>query len=395
MSAALLSCATAAQANATPTLSQTRAALRSDPLLIGRAPAGDGRGAGIDVLLGKTGAEYELRRWARSGAPASERADAWHLLCEAALRRMSYRSALAACAEGDRLQGQAATEALRSLLTFLQTLPATRWSRPGLEMPLVRDSDGTRRLAIGPRGSTIEAIVDTGAELSLMMESVARRFHARPIGTAQVGTSTSDVSTGMAVVDRLPVGDNVVENLVVSVVPDAQLTFPDGTSIPAILGLPVLLAAERFAFLDHGTRLALGTRAPRLQAATAAPLYWDPSGFGFAARFRRAIRAVHFDSGSKRVELFPAGLTALSPAELATRIAKPRQVTGIGGNRTEKASEVPVVQMWVGKQPWRIAPMQVAETDSAGEAGRIGAPLFDRFSTAIFDTKAMLMMVRP
>ena len=377
-------------------LEAARQALRADRLLVDRTPDGAARAIALDLHLGKPGAADALRRWAESAEGTSEsRAAAWHLLCEDRFRRSEFGAALAACAEGDRIAGKATTQSLQKLLASVKDVGPPRWEKPALKVPLIRDSDGTRRVLIGAGDDATEAIVDTGAELSLMVESVAKRFNARAAGGTTLGTSTNDANVGIAVVDRLAVGDNVLRNLVVSVVPDAQLTFPDGTSIPAILGLPALLAAGKFGFLGHGSMLVMGSATPKVESPAATALYWDPSGIGFAAGFAKAIRPVHFDSGSKRNELFPAGLSAISDQERAGLRRQDRQVTGLGGTRTEQASMLPSVTMAIGTQPWRVAPLEVAEKDESGEAARIGAPLFDSFRDVIFDTQTMRMIVTP
>jgi hypothetical protein len=268
-----------------------------------------------------------------------------------------------------------------------------RWDAAAVTVPLLKDSDGTRRIVLSHPSGPIEAVIDTGAEMSVMMESVARRLGARPLGSSSLATTTRPVAGGLAMIDSLTIGTAHLLNVPVAVLPDAQLTLADGTTLPAILGLSALTSAGKAAFLSHGSILALGDAVPDVQARPV-QLYWDPSGIGFEARFAGGMRAVHFDTGSRRTYLFPTAARSLSPAEAATRRPFERKIAGLGGERTEQAFRYERVAIQVGGRSWTVAPMEMAPLDEEGEAARIGVGLMDRFETIILDFANMRMLVR-
>jgi predicted aspartyl protease len=343
--------------------------------------------------LGEPGAEAALLRWleANPSISAERRSSIWLLICEERIRRTRYAAALRACGEAEKAVSGSAGPLL-DYFAPLARVPPMRWSVSGLEVPIVKDSDGTRRVMIqGPAGD-IDAVIDTGAEITVLMDSVARQLDAKPVGQLTMGTTTAPVSGGLALVDRLWIGGAELLNVPALVLPDEQLTFPDGTSLPVVLSFAALTSAGRAAFLRNGTLLALGDAAPDMRGQPV-PIYWDPSGVGFQALFAMGRRAVFLDTGSRRNYLYPTAERSLSEAELRTRAPFEREIAGIGGQRTEQAFRFSRVTIHVDGHPWTFAPMEMAPADGEGAAAKIGAAIMDRFGTVVLDFDRMLMFV--
>lgn len=369
------------------------ASLRNDPALVQRVQGAGNSQLLIDLLTGKPDAAKQIEEWLdqHSDAAGSNRAAVLALLCEDQFRRSKYSLALESCRRADFASGRSMTASLQALLEPLKGVPPPGWTTTGATIPLFKDIDGVRRLYVGPASDRIEAVLDTGAEVSVMMESVARRLGVTTTGVADLETTTTPVVGSVGILSRLQIGDSEVLNLPVLVLPDEQLRFPDGGSIPIVLGLPVLIEAGRFAVRGHGSQLVIGTRVDLPSSNSATQLYWDPSGMGMAAEFGSAIRAVHFDSGSGRTYLYPSAMTAVSKAERATRQQAERVIAGLGGARREKSTRLDSVIMTIAGHDWSLAPIEVAEHDENGEAARIGAALFDRFENVTIDFKSMRM----
>ncbi|PWG74236.1 hypothetical protein DF186_18940, partial [Enterococcus hirae] len=82
------------------------------------------------------------------------------------------------------------------------------------------------------------------------MRSEASRagLSIREVGL-QVATSTGKVVTAdVAVADRLRVGGAEFRHVVFLVFPDELLTFPDGTRISGLIGLPMIEALGEIRF---------------------------------------------------------------------------------------------------------------------------------------------------
>lgn len=86
-------------------------------------------------------------------------------------------------------------------------------------------------------------IFDTGANLSTITESEAKRMNLRLIEqNVDIGTATQiEVQSKLAVADSFFVGDILFQNVVFIVMPDEQLTFPQiDYAIKGIIGFPVI-----------------------------------------------------------------------------------------------------------------------------------------------------------
>ena len=173
---------------------------------------------------------------------------------------------------------------------------------------------------------------------------------------------------------------------------------PDDAALRARFEQGVMMLHMRqheYAVIAFHEVLAAVPELPVPQASgPSAQLYWDPSGVGFEAGFAGGGRAVHFDSGSERTYLYPAALPSLSGPERAGRVPFERKIAGLGGERVEQASRIPAVRLTIAGHEWIVAPIEVAENDEAGEAGRVGAALLDQFETVVLDFERMRMFAR-
>ena len=236
----------------------------------------------------------------------------------------------------------------------------------------------------------VHQMIDTGAEIGVVSQSAAALLGAHSLDApVQIGTTTTPVTGGIVRIDHVVIGDGVLLGLTAVVIPDEQARIMEaGLVIP----LSALLPHGRLAYLDHGRVLTLGAAAPPL-GRSRAPLYWDESGVGFAARFAGGVRAVHFDSGSLRTYLFPAADSALSAAERATGQARRRTISGLGGARVEDARLFRGVTIGIAGHAWRFPEIEMAEADENGEAARIGTGLLHRFRTVVLDFNRMRLSV--
>jgi len=344
----------------------------------------------IDVVMGRRGATHRLERWLARNAHASTgaRAEALAALCAEHFRRMSYARAADQC-ERSVEAGMSSDESTLDLARALRDTPPIRWENRYARIEL-----DNGHFEIDTVDGPVEGLLDTGAEIAVAMESVARRLGARSLGVRlEVGTTTTPVFGEIVVFDRLTVDGAVILNVPALMLPDAQLTMPDGDRIEFILGLPALIAAERVAYREHGRALELGTQSPRGRE-NSTPLYWDESGLGFAADFPGGRRGVHLDTGASRSYLFPAALSVLAPEEVAAGYSIERVIMGLGGASTENTIEYPAISLSVAGHPWRLEEIEVSEEDLNGEAARIGIGLTQEFDTIFLDFGEMRMWVR-
>lgn len=365
----------------------------SDPFqrqeLLARADRDNIERLALDLAFGRRGAERRIEMWlvAHQNAPIEERVVGWLALCSDRFRRQMFAGALAACEQGDDLRPGAATSII-PLLRAARDVPPLTWSQHGVDLVLE-----DRQVTVSHGDTSVLALVDTGAEIAIVMESVARQLGGRALnGAVSMGTTTAPVAGGLVVFDRLTIGGAELRNLVALVLPDEQLELGESDTLRLVLSLPALTATGRAAFLDHGARLALGDAVPRVRGRSTL-LYWDESGIGFGVDFANGKRGVHFDTGSRRTWLFPAAMSAVSAAELAKRQPFTRTIGGLGGERVERASKLADVTLGVAGRTWVLQDIEVAEEDENGEAARIGFNLLDRFEAVVLDFRTMRMSV--
>lgn len=355
-------------------------------------PGSDGRLL-RDALFGRPGAADKLR----DRLSAAERPDpafavkAWAALCMISDRVGDFRQAVADCAASHAVDPAHGGEDTRIVMRRLAHASAP--SAQGAALTAI-DADGNISVVAG--SYTGPALVDTGATLAVMMQSVARTADVRVLGSSRnVTTSTAPVSGQVGIIPRIAIAGATVENLPVLVLPDAQLTFDGGkVRIPFLLSLAALRAFGRVAWLDHGTMFALGDRAPALSPG-AVPVFWHPLGIGLPLDGPNGRFAAHFDTGSNATFLFESGLALVSDSERAALLQSTRRVGGVGGVVREDIKRLPTATLSLAGQPFVLTNTVVAATPANGEAARIGEDMLKRYGTAVLDFRAMEFSLTP
>lgn len=149
-------------------------------------------------------------------------------------------------------------------------------------------------------------ILDTGANFSVVSESFAHQLGL----TLSTGIAHTQGATGaenplhIAILDTLTLGTATVHNVVLLVLPDANLTIQSGRkkyTIPAILGYPVFQALGIIRF-THDHHFRAGPTLPL--AGDSSPLYMEKLNVLFSARTHNQSRPFLFDSGANATSFF-------------------------------------------------------------------------------------------
>lgn len=344
----------------------------------------------LDVVFGEAGAADRLRaRLTAAPVPADDfAARAWPLVCEHDYHASRYRDAVADCTRAAALGADAHVLEIVALLA---------------DQPSVQ-AEGSARVALTP-GSHIAvrsgdynawAIADTGAQISVMMQSVATAAHVRLLGvTRSVDTTTTTVAGQIGLIPEVVIGGARLRNLPVLVLPDAQLTLANGAvRLPCILSLYGLAAFGRLAWLDHGRTLALGDAAPQgLDGAV--PMVWHPLGLGVPLDGVGGRRVAHLDSGANISYLLESGLQLIPPDERVRLGVGHRRIGGVGGVVEQDIERLPRASLALAGHPLAFADIDVAMNADTGEVARLGEDVLDRYSAAVLDFRTMRFSVRP
>lgn len=129
-------------------------------------------------------------------------------------------------------------------------------------MPAGPDKVGLTRITFSVNGRSQEAVVDTGANLSVLSAAAARRLGVTVLeGGTDVGNGVQGtVPTRVGIAARIEIAGTVMTDVPFLIIEDANLTFPQvpgGYHIPAIIGLPELRALGRVRIEQAGRFVVL------------------------------------------------------------------------------------------------------------------------------------------
>lgn len=185
----------------------------------------------------------------------------------------------------------------------LQQVPKQEIKLEKSKLPITKDAAGLFRIPVILNTTEEEVVFDTGANISVITQSLALKSGMKVIGEAfKVKAITGgEVDSRIAVAETLKVGNTILRNVVFLVFPEASLSFPEADfTIDAILGFPVINALKEI-IIVKGEELHI-TGAPS-----------QPGPQNLALDFLTPIVEVHqngrslpfsFDTGANSTSLY-------------------------------------------------------------------------------------------
>jgi len=341
------------------------------------------------AAFGEPGGDRALQDWL-TGHPdlaAPQRVQGYGQLCRDYGFLTWNRLRATACAELARLKtAQAGGDDAAMARAFADAPPVRAIG--AAKVPLAWNIFGTQSAEVTANGVTSSWFVDTGAEVTVLTQSLARRMGVRPVGAAiRVGTTTSDVTGKVGLIDRLQIGAASVENVPILILPDAQLKLGKVHQIEGILGLQVLIAFRRVAWVDGGRMLALGDLAPKARP-TAPRIFWQAEGMGVPVRTPLGVMGAFLDTGANATSWRPAGLPLIDPKTLAEARPETARLGGAGGVIEVKQRVLRAFAFDLGPRPVRVARAPLPATDKTG-AAQVGMDAVSQFGVFILDFEQM------
>lgn len=347
------------------------------------------KGIAASYVLNDEEARLRLKRYvSRSGRPFLFQAGT--TLAGAEMRLGRYADAantLRAALAADRIAGvrpddiRPAKDTLK-VAEVLRGVP--RQSGPAAtsgEIAIARDAAG---LALGElllNGQSQRAIIDTGANLSVVIRSKAESLGMRILpGSVSIASPvSSETPAQLAVADRLVIGGAEFRNVVFIVFPDEALSFAGGAyKIEAILGFPVLVELGRIQFSGEGAgermNFARPTTRPPVAPSTANLFVENLTPKIIACSVPERI-AVQFalDSGADRTSLRP-----LFGSTFPSRVQNAKVTTsnqgGAGGIVKRDKSIVPSVDFEFDGTQLNLRDLGMSEEtlNEPGDHARLG-----------------------
>lgn len=347
----------------------------------------------FDAWSGRADVVERLRARLRETPAPANAADGWSFLCNFEYHAAQYAKAIPDCEKAIALNPDGGDANTLAIVKLVADQPPPR-AYGSARVPVTRGV----HVPVKAGGYDGTAIADTGAQVSVMMQSVAKAANVKMMGASkEVGSTTATVSGQIGLIPEVRLGDAVVKNIPVLVLPDAQLTISDGkksVSLPFILSLYALADFGRIAWMDHDKWLTLGSAAPA-SFPGAVPMIWHPAGIAVPLDGPGGRRAAQFDSGADVSYLYEDAVPLVSDAERATIIKTKRKIGGVGGVVTEDVRRFPTVAFTLAGQPLVLKDADIAKEPETGEAARLGEDVLQTYSAVVFDFGAMTFSVSP
>ena len=370
-----------ARAASTPDFFAPRAGMNADTALY------------LDAWSGQKTAVERLRaRLKRAPAPA-DAYDDWSFLCDFEYHTAQYARAIADCKTAIALNARGGDANTLAIVKLVAGQPRPR-AHGSARLPVTKGV----HVPVTAGAYHGMAIADTGAQISVMMQSVAKAAQVKLLGDSRnVDSATAAVSGQIGLIPEVKLGDAIVKNIPVLVLPDAQLTITAGKEtikLPFILSLYALADFGRIAWLDHDKWLALGSAAPHA-FPRAVPMLWHPNGIAVPLQGPGGRRAAQFDSGADASYLYDNAVALLSATERASIVKAKRKIGGVGGVVEQEIRRVPKAELTLAGQPLLLKNLDIAAEPKTGEAARLGEDVLASYSAVVFDFRTMTFSISP
>lgn len=256
------------------------------------------------------------------------------------------------------------------------------------EVTMKKDMAQLNRVPISVGETTIDAVFDTGAQLTVLTQSVADAcgLKAFPETIPVDSVTGAKVQAHLAELPDLKFGASTFRHVIALVMADKDLTFGP-YKISAIVGFPVIEALGRLEFGRAG-QLRAGYRSDKPSLRNLALKGLGPVVQG---HFRNVDLTFNIDTGAMNSH-FTKNLIDRFP-DIAKGERGVLNLGGAGGAKPFKTYILPNFEMNLGGQTVRLPKADVL-TESSNEAidrfyGNLGQDVFRQFDTMVIDFRNM------
>ena len=338
-------------------------------------------------------------------ASAAHRSRAWAVLADAAFTAGDYAEAARAAQRWqDVLRERGAPQEDIDDAQRLAALAGAMSAAPRQAVETLaprtvttrRDKVGLSRADATVNGRVQDAVLDTGAGLSVVSQSTATKLGLRMLdGAATIGAAAREaVPTRIGIAERFAFAGLELRDVAFLVLDDAQLQLPvpGGYSIDAIIGFPVLREFRRLRFERGGALVP----EPGARAATTENLRVVSNALYVDAKVRDVPLALHLDSGGPR-SFLTTRFAQRHPHFVDGLPRKDERMAGAGGSTTRVSALMPKAHIDVAGARATLAELPVVVEDGADvqaqNFGLMGGDVLDQFEHWTLDFEAMTFEV--
>ncbi len=240
---------------------------------------------------------------------------------------------------------------------------------------------------------------DTGAELSVLTESEAKRLGLREHpASVQVGdVNGAQVNTRIAVADELAIGSIRIKHVAFLVLPDDQPPFNEQSpGSRGLIGIPVLLAFSRFVWRADRT-FEIGPEASHKRVPHAG-LCFDGNHPLVQLEYDNRPLDFALDTGATNTDLYPPFASAFPELIRSATKTDSYKMEGVGGAKYMEAATLESLKFSIGGFPATLKSVGVLlkpTTDASRFfAGNLGIDLLQQARQTTFDFKAMTLTLQ-
>ncbi len=238
-------------------------------------------------------------------------------------------------------------------------------------------------------------IFDTGANISTVTESSAKRMQLRRLPTSfnVHGFQGTSITTTLGIADSIQLGTMIVRNVVFMIMPDEALTFPQiDYAIKGIIGFPVINAMKEVRIYKKGNIVIPETPQP-LPAGQTANLALHGLYPLIQLGIDHDLLTFHFDTGAKVSDLFDTYFNRYKKYVLRKGKHKVVEFGSAGGSRKMDAFELKDFRIYIGDKRATIPRISVLthpiKTSSELVYGNIGQDLMEQFDEMVINFESM------
>jgi predicted aspartyl protease len=240
---------------------------------------------------------------------------------------------------------------------------------------------------------------DTGAEMSVLTESEAKRFGLRALPTSvQVGDlNGTQVNTRIAVADELSIGSIRMRHVAFLVLPDNQPPFNDQSpGSRGLIGIPVLLVLKTFVWGADKT-FTVGPESSHKRMPHAG-LCFDGKHPVVEVAYENRPLAFTLDTGATNTDLYPPFASAFPELIRSATKTDSYKMEGVGGAKYMEAATLESLKFSIGGFSATLKSVGVllrSTTDTSRFfAGNLGIDVLQQAQQITFDFQAMTVTLQ-
>jgi len=259
------------------------------------------------------------------------------------------------------------------------------------QIPYRRDLAGLINVPASFADSTFDFVFDTGANLSVITESYARKSKLRLLNVKfKVRAITGlEVMANLGIADEMRMGNIIVKNVVFMIFPDSTLSFANGLyTIKGIIGFPVIEQLQEIRINKNNITVppaAIDRHIRNFGVDELLPV--------ISVAYNADTLAFTFDTGAQFTFLNEPFYRDYKPLIDTAGTSFEMQIGGAGGVAKAKAYRLQNIQINVAGQPAVLKDVAVKTASSTARDklyyGNLGQDVMNQFAEMVINFKYM------